>query len=92
MSAEMWERRNQRFSCSGLKSEAADAPMPTTAVTASLAASYPVQEALFLLHSGSAAEKEGLRFSQKLALQLKPYDFAVYSLPVNPDCLAHDAV
>src|SRR5206468_3262055 len=28
---------------------------------------------------------------QKLTVQTKPYELAVFNLPVNPDCLAHEA-
>lgn len=90
MSPEMWERRSRRYSCTGLRSSAEEAPMPTTAIMASLVAGYLVQEALYLLHSDLTAEKEGLRFGQKLTIQTKPYELAVYNLPVNPDCLAHE--
>ncbi|HLV79188.1 MAG TPA: ThiF family adenylyltransferase [Chthonomonadaceae bacterium] len=50
MSAAMWEQRNRRFSCGGLKSDAAERTFPTTATVASLAAGLMVHEALLLLH------------------------------------------
>jgi adenylyltransferase/sulfurtransferase len=92
MSATMWERRSQRFSCGGLRATGPEARMPTTAVVASLAASYLVQEALYLLHAGRATEKEGLAYSAKVTLNLKPYETAVFALGQNPDCLAHEAL
>jgi len=90
MSPEMWARRNQRFSCGGLRAEAEEAKVPTTATVASLIASYLVNEALCLLHVDSGRNKEGLAASQKLYLMLKPYGFYIYDLPRNPECLAHE--
>ncbi len=92
MSAPMWERRSQRYSCGGLRSSTPEFKMPTTAVVASLAAGYLVQEALFLLHAGGSSEKEGLEYSQKVTIDLKPYETALYTLPLNPDCMAHEAM
>ena len=92
MSAEMWERRGLRYSCGGLRSSALEAKVPTTAVVASLAAGYLVQEALYLLHAGRSTDKEGLRYSQKITVSLKPYETAVYALTESPDCLAHEAM
>jgi adenylyltransferase/sulfurtransferase len=91
MSAAMWERRAERFSCSGLRSDAPDPKMPTTAIAATLAAGYLVQEALSLIHAGGGTAKPGLAFSEKVTVNLQPYETAVYSLPSNPACLAHDA-
>ncbi len=90
MSAAMWEERNRRFACGGLRAEEADQKMPTTAVVASIVAGYLVNEALLLLHAAGSLQKEGLAFSQKLYLTLKPYHFGVYDLPENSECLAHD--
>ena len=50
MSETLWERRNQRFSCGGLRTDLPENTVPTTAVVASLAAAYAVNEALLLLH------------------------------------------
>jgi molybdopterin/thiamine biosynthesis adenylyltransferase len=90
MSAEMWEARNRRFACGGLRAEDVEEKMPTTAVVASLVAAYLVNEALLLLHAEDAAHKEGLECAQKLYLTLKPYHFGVYDLPENSACLAHE--
>ena len=60
MSPEMWERRNQRFSCGGLHSDLPENAVPTTATVASLAAAFAVNEALLLLHG----RKEGRRGRQ----------------------------
>lgn len=90
MSDVMWEERNRRFACGGLRAEETEQKMPTTAVVASVVAGYLVNEALLLLHAPDPAHKEGLQFSQKIFLTLKPYHFGVYDLPENPDCLAHE--
>ena len=57
MSETMWERRNQRFSCGGLRSELPEDIVPTTATVASLAAAYAVNEALSLLHGRKEKKK-----------------------------------
>jgi molybdopterin/thiamine biosynthesis adenylyltransferase len=90
MSAAMWEARNQRFACGGLRADEDEQKMPTTAVVASTVAALLVNEALLLLHTTAPAQKEGLEFSQKLYLTLKPYHLGVYDLPQNEDCLAHE--
>jgi hypothetical protein len=65
--------------------------MPTTAVTASLAAAYLAQEALYLVHSNGGREKEGLHFGEKITVSLQPYETRTYGLPRNPECLAHES-
>ena len=91
MSEMMWERRNRRYSCGGLKTEAPEDKVPTTATVAAIVAGYQVNELLLLLHTPDGKPKEGLQFSQKLFLMLKPYSFQVMDLPANPECLAHEA-
>ena len=57
MSESLWERRNQRFSCGGLHSNLPENAIPTTAVVASLAAAYAVNEVMLLLHGRKEEEK-----------------------------------
>ena len=90
MSAAMWEERNRRFACGGLRAEEAEQKMPTTAVTASAVAAFLVNEALLLLHTANTAQKEGLAFAQKLYVTFKPYHFGIYDLPESSECLAHE--
>jgi molybdopterin/thiamine biosynthesis adenylyltransferase len=90
MSAAMWERRNQRFSCGGLQVDTVENKMPTTATVASITAGYLVNEALFLLHCDGGGGKAGLDFSQKLTLTFKPYSFHIFDIPASGACLAHD--
>ncbi len=61
MSETMWERRNQRFSCGGLHSDLPENTVPTTAVVASLAAAYAVNEVMLLLHGRKGEEGTGNR-------------------------------
>ena len=61
MSPEMWERRNQRFSCGGLHSDLPENAVPTTATVASLAAAFAVNEALLLLHGRKEEMREVVR-------------------------------
>ncbi len=90
MSSLLWEERNRRYACGGLRSEETERKVPTTAVVASIVAGYLVNETLLHLHSRPSVAREGLAFGQKLYLSLKPYHFGVYDLPQNPDCLAHE--
>lgn len=90
MSPEMWDRHNERFSCTGLRAITPETPMPTTAVVASIAAACQVQEALALLHTRPAQQKSGLQFGQTLTMQLDPYHAEVFVMPPNPACLAHE--
>ena len=90
MSQNMWENRNRRFSCGGLRGVEQYAPVPTTAIMASLIAAYMVNEALAMLHTENGLPKPGLQFGQKLWIQTAPYELAVYEQPVNPDCMAHE--
>jgi len=90
MSSQMWEQRNQRFSCSGLRSEATERKFPTTATVASIAAGIQVHEALLALHTVSNSTKPGMAFGQKLTLMLRPYRLQVLDMPANAQCLAHE--
>lgn len=91
MSPEMWERRNQRFSCGGLHSDLPENAVPTTATVASLAAGFAVNEALLLLRGRKNREKEtGLAFGQKLFLSVAPYGLQTVNLPRSGECLAHE--
>jgi molybdopterin/thiamine biosynthesis adenylyltransferase len=92
VSPEMWERRSKRYSCTGLRAVGSDAPAPATAVAASIAAAYLVQEALHIIHAEDGSPKEGLGYGEKLTVNLKPYDTRVYKQAANPDCLAHETM
>jgi adenylyltransferase/sulfurtransferase len=82
-----YARFNRRYSCPyGFLNRQVDGALPTTAVTASLAAALQVQEAVAFLHG----RESGLKPGQRLTVHLNPYHLVVDQLPANPDCLAHD--
>jgi adenylyltransferase/sulfurtransferase len=89
MSPAMWEHRNQRYSCSGLRRTGSPDRVPTTAIAASLAASLMVNEALYLLHSDGAT-KQGLKFGQQISALTLPYSLHVMEMLRNPHCTAHE--
>ena len=65
MSEPMWERRNQRFSCGGLRTTLSENAVPTTVVVASLAAAYAVNEVMLLLHGRKEQKAKGKRQKAK---------------------------
>jgi len=82
----MWKRRNQRYSCQGLKLDIPEESMPTTATIASIIAAMEVQQALLYLH-----QKEGvLEAGEKLFLNLNPWNAFKVKIPRQEYCLAHD--
>ncbi|MEO1372834.1 MAG: hypothetical protein AAFW70_00630 [Cyanobacteria bacterium J06635_10] len=42
----MWQRRNQRYSCQGMKRNVPETAMPTTATIASMVGAMQVQQAM----------------------------------------------
>ncbi len=94
MTDSMWNRRNQRFSCSGQRNSGkypADA-VPTTATVASIVAGYMVNEALLTIHCSDASlsTKPGLEPGQKLLVSLDPYETRTANLTRNSQCIAHE--
>jgi adenylyltransferase/sulfurtransferase len=82
----MWKRRNQRYSCQGLKLDIPEESMPTTATIASIIAAMEVQQALLYLH-----QKEGVvEAGEKLFLNLNPWNAFKVKIPRQEYCLAHD--
>ncbi len=90
MSAAMWARRAERFSCGGLRSPDSALPVPTTAITASLAGALLVNEAAGILLGGPGGASDSLQPGQKISLQTRPYHSGVYALQEQPGCLAHE--
>lgn len=86
ISSQMWARRNQRYSCQGLKRELPQTAMPTTAVIASLVSAMQVQQALLYLHGDESFLKSG----EKIFLSLKPWLSFKVKIQKQKDCLAHD--
>jgi len=91
MSPDMWKRRNQRFSCGGLRSLLPGKKVATTATVSSLVGSIMSQEALSLLH-GTPKRKRGLTGGTRLFFQVSPYTLSVGELVRDPNCTAHDIV
>lgn len=87
MTPEMWAQRNQRFSCTGLRSGVASEIAPTTAVIASLAAVYIVNETLRTLQRPRS--DVGL-FGRRISVSLAPYSVESVRLARDPACLAHE--
>jgi adenylyltransferase/sulfurtransferase len=86
ISKRMWKRRNERYSCQGLKLDIPDKAMPTTATIASIVAAMEVQQALLFLHN-----KIGfLNAGEKIFLNLNPWTAFKVQIQRQESCLAHD--
>jgi adenylyltransferase/sulfurtransferase len=86
LSNQMWERRNQRYSCQGLKRNLPEVAMPTTATIAAIAGGMQVHQALLYLH-----EKAGLlNPGEKIFLALNPWTAFKVQIQRQEHCLAHD--
>jgi molybdopterin/thiamine biosynthesis adenylyltransferase len=93
MSESMWERRNQRYSCTGMPADITEAPAPTTAAIASTAAALAVQEAIVQIHhahTSSAALPRPLQDGDKVTVTFSPYHMTVMHQSRLPDCMAHN--
>jgi molybdopterin/thiamine biosynthesis adenylyltransferase len=86
ISDKMWERRNQRYSCQGVKRNIPEAAMPTTAPIASIVGAMQVQQALLYLHSQTGLLQPG----EKIFLGLNPWTAFKVKIPRQEYCLAHD--
>lgn len=86
LSPKMWERRNQRFSCQGLKKELPENTIPTTATIASTVAAIQVQQALLYLHNNF----DLLQAGEKIYLGLNPWTTFKVKINRKEECLAHD--
>jgi adenylyltransferase/sulfurtransferase len=82
----MWERRNQRYSCQGMKRNIPETAMPTTATIASIVGAMQVQQALLYLH-----EQPGfLNPGEKVFLGLNPWMVFKVQIQRQETCIAHD--
>lgn len=86
ISEQMWKRRNQRYSCQGMKRNLPEAAMPTTAPIASITAAMQVQQALLYLHGKTGLLNPG----EKIFLGLNPWTAFKVEIQRKEDCLAHD--
>jgi molybdopterin/thiamine biosynthesis adenylyltransferase len=86
ISPQMWERRNKRYSCQGMKRDFPPEAMATTAPLASLVGAMEVQQALLYLHGDDSFLKSG----EKVFLSLKPWISFKVTIQRQKHCLAHD--
>ncbi|RUT04757.1 hypothetical protein DSM106972_043260 [Dulcicalothrix desertica PCC 7102] len=86
ISNQMWERRNQRYSCQGLKRNIPDVAMPTTAPIASIVGAMQVQQALLFLHGKPGLLNPG----EKVFLGLNPWMAFKVQIQRQEACIAHD--
>ncbi|CAD5977758.1 HesA/MoeB/ThiF family protein [Planktothrix agardhii] len=86
ISEQMWKRRNQRYSCQGMKRHLPEMAMPTTAPIASITAAMQVQQALLYLHGKTGLLNAG----EKIFLGLNPWTAFKLEIQRKEDCLAHD--
>lgn len=88
MTDDMWQRFDQRYSCTKLAKALPPASIPTTATVASVTAGIQVQQALVHLHSLN--EGSGIAPGAKVFISLKPLHFFTVALSEDPECLAHE--
>jgi molybdopterin/thiamine biosynthesis adenylyltransferase len=86
ISQPMWERRNQQYSCQGVKRNLPDAAMPTTATITSITGAMQVHQALLYLHGKTGLLEAG----EKIFLGLSPWTAFKVKIQRQEDCLAHD--
>lgn len=86
ISEQMWYRRNQRYSCQGMKRNIPEAAMPTTATIASIVSGIQVQQALLYLHGKTGLLNPG----EKVFLGLNPWMAFKVQIQRQETCLAHD--
>ncbi|WP_017718128.1 HesA/MoeB/ThiF family protein [Kamptonema formosum] len=86
ISQQMWERRNQRYSCQGMKRDIPEAAMPTTATIASIAGAMQVQQALLYIHGKTGLLNAG----EKVFVGLNSWTAFKVEIQRQEDCLAHD--
>lgn len=86
ISAQMWERRNQRYSCHGMKRELSEKNIPTTATLASMIGGMQVQQALMYLH-----ERKGfLNPGEKVFISFNSWTNFKVAIQRRANCTAHD--
>ncbi len=86
ISDQMWQRRNQRFSCQGMKRSIPEAAMPTTTTIASIVGAMQVQQALLHLHGKVGMLNPG----EKVFLSLNPWTAFKVQIQHQESCITHD--
>jgi molybdopterin/thiamine biosynthesis adenylyltransferase len=88
ISNQMWQRRNQRYSCQGMKRNIPEAAMPTTATIASMVGAMQVQQALLYLHGKTGLLNSG----EKVFVGLNPWIAFKVQIQRQEACIAHDMI
>ena len=86
ISDQMWQRRNQRYSCQSLKRNIPESAMPTTVTIASVVGAMQVQQALLYLHGKTGLLQPG----EKIFLGLNPWMTFKVKIQRQEECMAHD--
>ncbi|MEH2161556.1 MAG: ThiF family adenylyltransferase [Nostoc sp.] len=86
ISSQMWQRRNQRYSCQGMKRNIPESAMPTTATIASIVGAMQVQQTLLHLHGKTGLLNPG----EKVFLGLNPWMAFKVQIQRQESCIAHD--
>ncbi|MBD1871207.1 ThiF family adenylyltransferase [Cyanobacteria bacterium FACHB-471] len=86
LSSQTWERRNQRYSCHGMKRDVPEKMMPTTAPIASIIAAMQVHQALVYLHNKTSFLNSG----EKVFLSLNPWASFKAKIQHQESCTTHN--
>jgi ThiF family len=91
MTDSMWERMFRRNSCLLPEGDAAEPPIATTVLLASLTAALQVQEGIATLMEAEQAQPwPHLQPGERLSLRVTPYDLVLLKTQRREDCMAHD--
>jgi molybdopterin/thiamine biosynthesis adenylyltransferase len=91
MTDSMWERMFRRNSCLLPEGDAAEPPIATTILLASLTAALQVQEAIATLMEAEQPQVwPRLQPGERLSLRVTPYDLVLLKTQRREDCMAHD--
>lgn len=86
ISNQMWERRNQNYSCHGMKRDFPEKVIPTTATLTSTVGGMQVQQALMYLHGRTGFLNPG----EKVFLSFNPWTSFKVKIQRQANCTAHD--
>jgi molybdopterin/thiamine biosynthesis adenylyltransferase len=86
ISDNMWKRRNQRFSCQGMRRDIPEGAVPTTSTMASIVGAVQVHQALLILHG----KAELLQSGEKIFLSLNPWTAFKVEIQRQEECTTHD--
>lgn len=88
MTAGMWQRFHERYSCTRMLKALPPRTLPTTIPVTALMGGLVAQEAVAWLHR-HRKECAGLRPGQKVFVGVRPWSMFVVDLPRSPDCPRH---